>query len=213
MKIHSMTVGPMAVNTYLVASDIGGEALIIDPAGSEKQILKVVQDQKFKVKAILLTHGHADHIAGVEKIVKTAKFPVWIHAGDAAMLSNPALNLSALMGTTIQLPPADRLLADGDVIWLDNIILTVRHTPGHTKGGICLVGPNVVFTGDTLFCGSIGRTDFSGGDMDALLGGIRRHLMVLDDNYRVFPGHGPQTSIGRERLQNPFLQGPEADGR
>ncbi|MGI5871093.1 MAG: MBL fold metallo-hydrolase, partial [Bacillota bacterium] len=142
---------------------------------------------------------------------RQAKWQVWIHAGDAEMLTNPSLNLSVWIGAPIQLPPADRLLADGDTIWLDNILLTVRHTPGHTRGGICLVGPNLVFTGDTLFCGSVGRTDFPGGNMNELINGIRRHLLVLDDNYRVFPGHGPQSTIGRERLSNPFLQGAADD--
>lgn len=211
MIIRSLVTGSMGVNTYVVTSDQAGEALIIDPSGSEEQILKLVDELHLKVKAILLTHGHADHIAGVERLVRQAKWQVWIHAGDAEMLTNPSLNLSVWIGAPIQLPPADRLLADGDTIWLDNILLTVRHTPGHTRGGICLVGPNLVFTGDTLFCGSVGRTDFPGGNMNELINGIRRHLLVLDDNYRVFPGHGPQSTIGRERLSNPFLQGAADD--
>ncbi|MGI5872370.1 MAG: MBL fold metallo-hydrolase, partial [Bacillota bacterium] len=111
MIIRSLVTGSMGVNTYVVTSDQAGEALIIDPGGSEEQILKLVDELHLKVKAILLTHGHADHIAGVERLVRQAKWQVWIHAGDAEMLTNPSLNLSVWIGAPIQLPPADRLLA------------------------------------------------------------------------------------------------------
>lgn len=141
MIIRSLVTGSMGVNTYVVTSDQAGEALIIDPGGSEEQILKLVDELHLKVKAILLTHGHADHIAGVERLVRQAKWQVWIHAGDAEMLTNPSLNLSVWIGAPIQLPPADRLLADGDTIWLDNILLTVRHTPGIRGVGSVWSGP------------------------------------------------------------------------
>ena len=207
MNIQHLVTGAMAVNTYILYHSNEGEALIVDPGGSEDQIVEAIKEKGLKPLGILLTHGHADHIAGVEKLRNMLSIPVWIHAGDAAMLGNPQLNLSALINEPLEVSPAQRLLSDGDVICIDDQLLTVRHTPGHTPGGICLVGTNLVLTGDTLFAGSIGRTDFPGGDTETLIGGIHQHLLSLDDSCRVFPGHGPLTFIGKERQQNPFLIG------
>lgn len=205
MNIQHLVTGPMAVNTFIVYTGPDGEALVVDPGGSVEKIQEMVAASRLTVRAIFLTHGHADHIGGVQELRKVWKTPVWIHAGDAPMLGNPELNLSAMVGPRLELEPAERLLADGDAICLEDKLLTVRHTPGHTPGGVCLVGPNFVLTGDTLFAGSIGRTDLPGGNMEQLMEGIERYLMVLDDNFRVFPGHGPITFIGKERRQNPFL--------
>lgn len=205
MNIQHLVTGPMAVNTYIVYTQQGGEAIIVDPGGSTEKILELINASTLKVQGVFLTHGHADHIGGVQELRKALKIPVCIHPGDAPMLVNPSLNLSTLVGPPLELDPAERLLADGEVICLDDKMMTVRHTPGHTPGGICLIGPNFVLTGDTLFAGSVGRTDLPGGDMEQLMDGIYRGLMVLDDNFRVFPGHGGTTFIGKERRQNPFL--------
>jgi hydroxyacylglutathione hydrolase len=206
LNVHQLITGSIATNTYIVFCQDGGEAIIIDPAGSEQEIIRFVQAHNLSVKGILLTHGHADHLGAVEILRHHFSSPVWIHAGDAAMLENPELNLSAFMGKRLTVHAAERLLSNGDVLTIDGVLLNVLHTPGHTPGGICLVGPGCVFSGDTLFAGSVGRTDFPGGNMESLIEGINKHLMILDDHVKVFPGHGPQTSIGKERLQNPFLQ-------
>ncbi|HHU51512.1 MAG TPA: MBL fold metallo-hydrolase, partial [Firmicutes bacterium] len=131
--------------------------------------------------------------------------PVYVHSGDAAMLANPMLNLSQLFAGEIILKP-DRLLSEGDALCVGNFILTVRHTPGHTPGGICLLGDDLLFSGDTLFAGSIGRADLPGGDEKVLLHSVRS-LLSVSDQTRVFPGHGPETRMGIERTVNPFLQG------
>ncbi|HEX2953989.1 MAG TPA: MBL fold metallo-hydrolase [Bacillota bacterium] len=206
MNIHHLVTGPLATNTYIVFCQKGGEAVIIDPAGSDQEIIDFIKENNLSVKIILLTHGHADHLGAVKILRQEYSAPVWIHAGDAAMLGNPELNLSAFLGQPLELRPADRLLSNGDVITIDGLILNVSHTPGHTPGGICLIGPGCVFSGDTLFAGSVGRTDFPGGNMDDLIAGIHKHLMILADHIKVFPGHGPQTTIGKERYQNPYLQ-------
>lgn len=209
MNIHHMVTGSMSTNTYILFNQKGGESIIVDPAGSEQEIESFIQNENLSVNGILLTHGHVDHIRGVEILRQKFTAPVWIHAGDTAMLPNPEINLSAFLGESVEVAPADRVLADGDVIHLDETLLNVCHTPGHTPGGICLIGPGCVIAGDTLFAGNVGRTDLPGGDMHALMESIQKNLMVLADHILVFPGHGPQTSIGKERRYNPFLRGEE----
>lgn len=204
MRLQRFTLGELKVNTYLFWEESTKEAIVIDPGKPIDQICSALFENNLKLVGIILTHGHYDHIIGVSELKSKIGAPVYAHSGDAAMLANPMLNLSQLFAGEIILKP-DRLLSEGDALCVGNFILTVRHTPGHTPGGICLLGDDLLFSGDTLFAGSIGRTDLPGGDEKALLHSVRC-LLSVSDQTRVFPGHGPETRMGIERAVNPFLQ-------
>ena len=204
MRLQRFTLGELKVNTYLFWEESTKEAIVIDPGKPIDQICSALFENNLKLVGIILTHGHYDHITGVSELKSKIGAPVYAHSGDAAMLANPMLNLSQLFAGEIILKP-DRLLSEGDALCVGNFILTVRHTPGHTPGGICLLGDDLLFSGDTLFAGSIGRTDLPGGDEKALLHSVRC-LLSVSDQTRVFPGHGPETRMGIERAVNPFLQ-------
>src|SRR5690554_1906729 len=200
MKLGCFVSGELAVNTYLLWDEKTKDAVCIDPGSPAGELLAVVEKNKLSLTRIVLTHGHADHIQGVPEVKAATGAAVLIHPADAPMLSNPLLNLSQHFGKDLVIHP-DSLLADGDVICVGGVILEVRHTPGHTPGGICLIGPEMVFCGDLIFAGSIGRTDLPGGDQETLVksaGGI----MKLPGETRILPGHGPETTVGRERLEN-----------
>lgn len=207
MKLHRFILGDLAVNSYLFWEEESKEAICIDPGGPLTEILSQLNEERLKLVNIILTHGHADHILGVAELKAKTGAPVSIHAGDAAMLANPVINLSHLFGWNIVIKP-DRLLAEGDTICVGTSLVSVLHTPGHTPGGICLLTQGIAFTGDTLFAGSIGRTDLPGGDQETLLYSVSKLLSLADDT-RVFPGHGPESTIGRERDTNPFLRQPK----
>jgi glyoxylase-like metal-dependent hydrolase (beta-lactamase superfamily II) len=158
------------------------------------------------VIAIINTHGHADHIMANSKIREATKAPLYIHAADAPMLLSARLNLSQFLGADYTCQQADKLLADGDSIKVGEFQLKAAHTPGHTPGGISLITDGAVFSGDTLFAESVGRTDFPGGSQSQIVESIKSKLIVLDDAVKVLPGHGPATTIGWERSHNPFIQ-------
>lgn len=207
MKIIRMEVGSIGTNCYIVFSEGSRDAAIIDPGGSTDRILSVVKNEQLNVKFIINTHGHADHVWANLAVKKAVGAPILIHEDDADMLNSGHRNLSAFIGGSVSCGPADKLLKEGDVIKIaDDIELTVIHTPGHTPGGICLLTEGVLFSGDTLFAESIGRTDFPGGSYRQLITNIKDKLMPLDDDLKVLPGHGPETSIGWERKMNPFIQ-------
>jgi hydroxyacylglutathione hydrolase len=207
MKIISREVGSLGTNCYIVFDEETREAAVIDPGGSVGELLGVVGAEKLTVKYIINTHGHADHVMANLRVKDATGAPILIHAADAGMLTSGQLNLSAWIGGSVSCGPADTLLNDGDVIEISpNLALTVIHTPGHTPGGICLKTDGVLFSGDTLFAESIGRTDFPGGSYSQLITNIKEKLLVLDDGVKVYPGHGPATSIGREKKMNPFIQ-------
>lgn len=206
MQIIKLEVGALGTNCYIVWCDQTREAVIIDPGGDAASIMAQVDGEKLSVKYIINTHGHADHIGAVAKIKQVTGAPVLIHSADADMLTSSSRNLSTYMGPGITCEPADRTIKEGDIIKFGTESLTVLETPGHTPGGICLKGEAVVFSGDTLFAESIGRTDFPGGSYSQLIQHIRQKLMSLPDDYTVYPGHGPETTIGWERKMNPFIQ-------
>lgn len=206
MKIARLEVGALGTNCYIVWCEQTKLAAVIDPGGDAALIMAKIRDEELKVEYIINTHGHGDHIGALAKVKQATGAPVLIHAADAAMLTSSTQNLSTYMGPGITCDPADRTVKEGETINFGSVLLRVLHTPGHTPGGICLVGEKVVFSGDTLFAESIGRTDFPGGSYSQLIGHIQQKLMVLPDDYTVYPGHGSETTIGWERKMNPFIQ-------
>lgn len=194
MFAKMFTVGMLATNCFIVGDKDSGEAVVIDPGfdrESEAQpIFDEVERNGFRIKYIINTHGHPDHNGGNRILKRRSQAPILIHEADASMLNDP---------------PVDRKLCDGDLIELGNMRLRVIHTPGHSPGSIVLLAGDYVFSGDTLFAGSIGRYDLPGASLDELVGSLKK-LLALPDYVRVFPGHGPVTTIGKERMSNPFLQ-------
>ncbi|QGG46702.1 MBL fold metallo-hydrolase [Heliorestis convoluta] len=207
MIIKTLETGMLGANCYLVVCPETGQGAIIDPGDEAEKIMQLVQKEKAQVVAIINTHGHGDHIGANGGVQKATQAPILCHADEAAMLTSAAKNLSQYFTQPIVSPAPERLLQDGDTISVGNLTLEVLHTPGHTVGGICLKGPSVVFTGDTLFSGSIGRTDFPNGSYSTLIQSIQEKLLTLPDQTVVYPGHGPASTIERERRENPFLMG------
>jgi len=204
--VKKVVVGPFASNCYIVGSESNKEGVIIDPGADAKEILKNVKDLGLDIKLIVLTHGHIDHTGAVKEVKKTTGAEVAIHTDDAKSLQEQLLG--RLFGLSYPPPPPpDWLLKDGDSIDIGDLHLLVLHTPGHSPGGICLLGEGVVFSGDTLFNFGIGRYDLPGGNGNQLMDSIHTKLMKLHDNPIGYPGHGPDTTIGTERRGNPFLRG------
>ena len=205
MKLNQLTVGQLGVNCYIVSCEDTKESLVIDPGDNVEIILEKIEQENLQVKYIVNTHGHADHIGANTILKNKTKALIAIHSDDAPMLSNPKLNLSIYIGASIISDAADIILNDGDIMTIGNVNLSVLHTPGHTKGGICLLTEGALFSGDTLFAESIGRCDFPDGSMNDLIHSIQSQLMNLPDDVKVYPGHGPVTTIGWERTHNPYL--------
>jgi len=206
MKIIKLAVGPLGANCYIIYCEKTLQGAVIDPGGNGKDIIDIINRDNIKLACIINTHGHADHIAANDEIKEATGAPVFIHGADAKMLVSAQGNLSSYIGNNLICQPADRLLSDGEIIKVGEIELQVIHTPGHTPGGICLKANDILFSGDTLFDQSIGRTDFPGGSHSQLINNIKNKLMVLADSTTVLPGHGETTTIGNERHTNPFIQ-------
>jgi len=205
MILIRLVVGPLQVNCFILADEKTKEAVVVDPGDDAQEILKIIQDKSFKVKYIVITHGHFDHV-GANKALKDATgAELLIHEGDAPVMASASQHSQAFGLNTQSSPRADRYVKHGDIINAGEVSLKVLHTPGHSPGGISLLDQGMVFTGDSLFAGSIGRTDLPGGDLMTLIRSIKTNLMTLPDDTKVFCGHGPATTIGEERKENPFL--------
>lgn len=204
--IEGRAMGAMGANCYLYACMESKKAVIIDPGADGKRIYQWVLEKGLKVDYILLTHGHVDHIGAVDELrLLLGDVLVGIHAGDAEMLTDAKKNLSSYLGLAVVLQRADLLLQDGQELTIGKQLLKVISTPGHSPGCVCFLSSEGLFSGDTLFAGSIGRTDFPGGSFDQLLKGVKEKLLILPEDTRIFPGHGEETSIGEEKRDNPYL--------
>lgn len=197
-------------NAYLVANEPGGLAVVVDAPPDPELVGAVAAEHGLAVVGILLTHGHIDHSGGSGVLAASTGALVYVHPDDDFLTLHPAEQLASMFGMTApgsyELPSSFEPLADGQIIDLAGLSFEVRHTPGHTPGHCCflLADHETLFSGDQLFAGSIGRTDFSYGDGQALFRSMREKVMTLDDDVQVLPGHGPETTIGRERATNPF---------
>jgi len=210
MITKMFTVGTLCTNCYVVSCTKTTETLIIDPGFETdleaKAVLKEIDQRKLRVRYIVNTHGHIDHTSGNGIMKRLTGAPILIHEYDAPMLTNSTKNLSVLFGLrAASLPPADQMIHDGDVVQVGDFALKVLHTPGHSRGGISLLGADAVFTGDTLFAGSIGRTDLPSSSYEEIMLSLKK-LATLPDHMKVYPGHGPTSTIGEEKRNNPFLQ-------
>jgi hydroxyacylglutathione hydrolase len=205
--IESIVIQDMGVNCYLLSCDNTQKAILIDPGAGAKRILNWLEKCGKDIIFIVLTHGHFDHIGAVEELRNELKVKVAIHQGDAEMLINPLKNLSRYSGRDLGTSPAEIILQDNQELSIGEMEVRIFHTPGHSLGSISLLTKDGLLSGDTLFDGSVGRTDFPGGDTTQLLKSIQDKLLVLDDEIKVFPGHGPTTTIGKERRFNPYVNG------
>lgn len=204
MIIEKLSVGPLMANCFIIGCPDTKEAAVIDPGGDVDQILMTLAKHQLKVTAIINTHGHFDHVAGNRKLKDATGAEIMIHPEDGPMLAQLSRSAGSFGLQADNSPEPDRLLQDGDAIDVGSLQLKVLHTPGHTPGGISLFTSGHVFVGDALFAGSIGRTDFPGGDFDTLIRSIHTQLFTLDGNVVVYTGHGPETTIEQEKRFNPF---------
>lgn len=199
MQIKRIPAGVYAANCYILMDEETKESAVIDPGGDADDLIKAIIDMKAEVKYILLTHGHTDHTGAAVQLKEEFNSPLYINEQDYEMINNGEFIYGDIAGKV------DQYINEGDILKLGNSEIKCILTPGHTPGGVCFLVDNMVFTGDTLFAGSIGRTDFAGGDFDTIIKSIKDKLMVLPDDITVLPGHGTESSIGREKIHNPFL--------
>jgi glyoxylase-like metal-dependent hydrolase (beta-lactamase superfamily II) len=201
MRVRRLVLGPLETNCFLVDDAAGGDVLVIDPAAELGEITSQLAGAT--VAAIVLTHGHGDHLAAAEELRAETGALLVMHSADVEAAADPSANLSVFVGAPVSVATPERVLAGGDEVAAGGLRLRVIHTPGHTPGGICLLGGGHLFSGDTLFAGSVGRTDLPGGDGRVLARSLSA-LAALPDDTVVHPGHGPDTTIGAERRRNPF---------
>jgi hydroxyacylglutathione hydrolase len=207
MKVIQIPNGQFAENCYLVIDEASRECAIVDPGEEAGLIAQKLTAAAVRPVAMWITHAHVDHVMGVPRLKRETGVPIYLHPADRELYDH-AVQQGFAFGIRVDpLPPPDREFVAGDTVRAGNLSFSVREAPGHSPGSVCLVGEGVVFTGDVLFAGSIGRTDLPGGDSEALIKSIERELLTLPDSTIVYSGHGPETTIGQERRGNPFLTG------
>ena len=206
LQVRQATVGPFAENTWLLADAESGDAIVIDPGGETARVLGLAQPD-LRIVGVLATHGHVDHVCGVEELCRRTGATFRIHAGDERLVRGLPTQAAALGFGAVKTPPLGPFLEDGETLRVGRHAFRVIHTPGHTPGGVCFHFPDegLLVTGDTLFAGSVGRTDLPGGDAGELLRSIRERILPLPDGTRFLPGHGPTGTVGEERAENPFV--------
>jgi len=204
MKIDTILVGPLQVNCYLVYDEKSHDAIVVDPGDEAEKIIRLVEDSKLKVSRIVCTHGHFDHVGAVTRLKEKTGAPVMLHKGDLDIYTR-ADKQGALWGFRVEQPPApDMYMLEGDELAFGRFRLKVLHTPGHSPGGICLYGEGVILTGDTIFAGSVGRTDFPGGSAAELKRSFAR-IIELPSETKIYSGHGPMTTVKNEKEDNFFV--------
>ena len=203
MTIRCLPLGALQANCYLLSDEEGATA-VIDPGDEAGTILETVRAGELAVEAILLTHAHFDHILAADELRRETGAPVYVYETDAPALADPRRSLTVLAKGGAGPLRADHLLKDGEELRVGRLAVSVLHTPGHTPGSCCFLCGDALFSGDTLFAGSIGRTDFPGGDDQAMAASLRM-LAALEPGIRVFPGHGESTTLSKERIENPYL--------
>lgn len=207
LDVLTLTNGVFAENCHILVDPDAGEAVIVDPGEEADLFLRRIRTERVTLKAVWLTHSHVDHILGVARVVEATAVPIYLHPADRPWYDALPQQSAAFGLESSMPPPPDQSLADGMRLSVGGLEFEVRHVPGHTPGHVAFVGHGVAVVGDALFAGSIGRTDLPGGDTETLLASIRDKLLALPDETVVYPGHGPTTTIGRERRTNPFLTG------
>ncbi|GBE15034.1 MAG TPA: MBL fold metallo-hydrolase [Proteobacteria bacterium] len=207
MKLEHLLVGPLQSNCFILGDEKTGEAVVIDPGGDGALIIDRIKSRPWNVIAILVTHAHFDHVGANADIVEATGAPLMVPRPCVALLDQAA-EQAGMYGLEVKPSPRpDRLLDDGDTVTVGGETIEVISTPGHSPGGVTFRTSIGIFPGDALFAGSIGRTDFPGSDFSTLIRSIKERILVLPDDTHVYPGHGPETTVGRERRHNPFLQG------
>lgn len=208
MIVKELPVGPIMANCFILGCEKTKEAVVIDPGDEDERILLELSKEKLTVKYIVNTHGHFDHVAANKPMKKATGADILIHEADAPMLTQLSAMAVSFGLSAENSPPADKMLKEGDVIEFGEYSLKVIHTPGHSPGSLSFYceQEKKIFVGDTLFAGSIGRTDLPGGDYNSLIKNVSQKLFTLDEDIVVYPGHGPETTIGTEKKFNPFFQ-------
>ncbi len=208
MILETFPVGPLACNCTIMGDEEAGEAIVVDPGDEVARIHRRLTELGLKLKQILVTHAHIDHVGGALKLKRLTGAPILLNDNDLPLLKMMEVQAGWLGVATPETAPPDAPLTDGLVVGLDRYPAEVLHTPGHTQGSVCLLfAPlKMVVAGDTLFAGSIGRTDLPGGNFDQIIDSIHSRLLPLPDETKVLAGHGPATTIGEERRRNPFLR-------
>ena len=205
MKIDTLLVGPLQTNCYILGDENTKQAIVVDPGFEAENILGLLRQQALATKLILLTHGHFDHMCRAFQLQQATGAMLYVHPADESLMLDLVQQSAWLDLPDVKPPASYELLKEGQVFGIGDIEIKYIHTPGHTPGSVCYIAGDIILAGDTLFRGSIGRTDLPGGSFDQIIRSIKERLFVLPDDYTVYTGHGPQTSIGAEKQNNPFV--------